>query len=161
MEVCAQLAASEAWLSRVSPNSCVVHGDFRLDNMLFGICEGAPPIAILDWQTLAIGHPMTDIGYFMGCGIGDSLRLEHEIELLDLYCAEMTARGVRLTRQSIWRDYVIGALHGVATAVFSAAFVERTPRGDYNFLSMARGACALAMAHGSLQLLEEEQDGAQ
>ena len=67
----------------------------------------------------------------------------------------MTARGVPLTHDDIWRDYVIGALHGVSTAVFSAAFVERTERGDANFLSMARGACALALEHGSLEMLEE------
>ena len=155
MDVCSQLAASDAWLSRDHPKVSLVHGDFRLDNMLFGIGGGAEPIAILDWQTLTIGHPMTDIGYFLGCGIGDNLRRKYEVELLDLYCAEMTALGVPLTRDEIWRDYVIGALHGVSTAVFSAAFVERTERGDANFLSMARGACALALEHGSLQMLEE------
>ena len=155
MAVCSDLAANDAWLSRNHPKVSLVHGDFRLDNMLFGIGRGAEPIAILDWQTLSLGHPMTDIGYFMGCGIGNELRQRYEAELLDLYCSEMTARGVPLTHDDIWRDYVIGALHGVSTAVFSAAFVERTERGDANFLSMARGACALALEHGSLEMLEE------
>jgi hypothetical protein len=39
--------------------------------------------------------------------------------------------------------------------VFSAAFVVRTPRGDANFLSMARGACALCVEHSSLDLLKK------
>lgn len=134
---------------------CVVHGDFRLDNMLFEIRGGAEEIAILDWQTVTIGKAMTDIGYFLGTGIGDGLRRAHEDELLDLYCAEMTRRGVALTRDDIWDDYRIGALHGLTTAVFSAAFVERTERGDANFLSMARGACALALEYDSLQALKE------
>lgn len=155
MELCEQLAASDPWQSRNYQRLGLVHGDFRLDNMLFGIGRGAEPIAVLDWQTLAVGNPLTDIGYFLGCGIGDELRRKHEGELLDLYCSEMTRRGVPLTREEIWRDYVIGALHGVSTAVFSAAFVERTERGDANFLSMARGACALALEHGSMQMLEE------
>ncbi|MGQ7829819.1 phosphotransferase family protein [Altererythrobacter sp. Z27] len=155
MDICERLAANGTWMARSHPQVSLVHGDFRLDNMLFGIGNGAEPIAVLDWQTLGVGHPLTDIGYFLGCGIGDILRRKHETELLDLYCDEMTRRGVPLTRGEIWRDYVLGALHGVSTAVFSAAFVERTPRGDANFLSMARGACALALEHGSLQLLEE------
>ncbi|MHA7818746.1 MAG: phosphotransferase [Erythrobacter sp.] len=134
---------------------CVVHGDFRLDNMLFDIRGGIEPIAILDWQTVTIGTAMTDIGYFLGTGIGDDLRRAHEDELLDLYCAEMSARGVALTREDIWHDYRVGALHGLTTAVFSAAFVERTERGDANFLSMARGAAALALEHDSLQALKE------
>lgn len=155
MAICEQLnEAKEEWFGRESTDKAIVHGDFRLDNMLFDIKGGAEPIAVLDWQTVAVGNPMMDIGYFMGTGIGDDLRRAHERELLDLYCAEMTARGVPLSRDAIWDDYVLGALHGISTAVFSAAYVERTERGDANFLSMARGGCALALQHGSLAKLK-------
>lgn len=147
--------AKEHWFGREGGPRAIVHGDFRLDNMLFDIMSGAEPIAVLDWQTVAAGNPLTDIGYFLGTGIGDELRRAHEDELLDLYCAEMTRLGVPLTREAIWDDYVIGALHGISTAVFSAAYVERTSRGDENFLSMARGGCALALHHGSLEKLRE------
>lgn len=154
MALCEELnEARELWYGREPGPRCLIHGDFRLDNMLFEIHSGAEPIAVLDWQTTAVGNGLTDIGYFLGTGIGDTLRRRHEGELLDLYCAEMSGRGVPLTREAIWRDYVIGSLHGVSTAVFSAAFVERTARGDENFLSMARGGCALALEHGALNLL--------
>ncbi|WP_324260389.1 phosphotransferase [Altererythrobacter sp. H2] len=155
MALCEELAEVTAAIDRTPETVSLVHGDFRLDNMLFDVQGGAEPIAVLDWQTLGIGNGLTDIGYFLGCGIGDTLRRAHECDLLELYCAEMTARGVPLTVDQIWRDYVIGALHGVSTAVFSAAFVVRTERGDANFLSMARGACALCLEHGSLALLKE------
>jgi hypothetical protein len=153
MALCEQLAEITAATDRVHDAVSLVHGDFRLDNVLFDIKGGAEPAAVLDWQTLTIGNGLTDIGYFLGCGIGDTLRRAHEHELLALYCAEMSARGVVLRVDDIWRDYVVGALHGVSTAVFSAAFVVRTPRGDANFLSMARGACALCLEHGSLDLM--------
>ena len=154
MAVCEELAeAGPLWFGRDQEPQCLIHGDFRLDNMLFDIKGGAEEIAVLDWQTVAIGSGLTDIGYFLGTGIGDDLRRAHEAELLDLYCAEMTARDVALTRDAIWDDYVIGALHGISTAVFSAAYVERTERGDANFLSMARGGCALALQHGSIAKL--------
>lgn len=155
MAICAALnEARDSWFGHEGGHRSIVHGDFRLDNMLFDIKGGTEPIAVLDWQTVAAGNPLTDIGYFLGTGIGDTLRTAHEDELLDLYCAEMTARGVSLTRDAIWDDYVLGALSGVSTAVFSAAFVERTERGDANFLSMARGGCALALAHGSMAKLK-------
>jgi hypothetical protein len=154
MAVCEQLnEAADHWFGRDNSPKCLLHGDFRLDNMLFDIQGGKEPIAVLDWQTVAVGNALTDIGYFMGTGIGNDLRQNHEDELLDLYCAEMSARGVPLDRDAIWDNYVLGALHGVSTAVFSAAYVERTERGDANFLSMARGGCALALAHGSLAKL--------
>ena len=155
MALCEELADITATTDRATEKVSLVHGDFRLDNLLFDVRGGAEPVAVLDWQTLTIGNGLTDIGYFLGCGIGDELRRAHERELLDLYCAEMTARGTPLTVDAIWRDYVLGALHGVSTAVFSAAFVVRTERGDANFLSMARGACALCLQHGSLDLLKE------
>jgi aminoglycoside phosphotransferase (APT) family kinase protein len=154
MALCEELAEITAATDRKQQHVSLVHGDFRLDNVLFDIKGGAEPVAVLDWQTLTIGNGLTDIGYFLGCGIGDALRRQHERELLDLYCAEMTARGAALTVEAIWEDYVLGALHGVSTAVFSSAFVVRTTRGDANFLSMARGACALAHQHASLDLLK-------
>lgn len=155
MAICEELnEGREAWFGKERGAKCLIHGDFRLDNMLFDIRGGSEPIAVLDWQTVALGNALTDIGYFMGTGIGNPLRAAHEGELLDLYCAEMTARGVPLTREAIWDDYVVGALHGISTAVFSAAYVERTERGDANFLSMARGGCALALEHGSLKKLK-------
>ncbi len=156
MELCETIAAMpELFSAREKPPQCIVHGDFRLDNMLFDVKGAEEPIAVLDWQTVTTGRAMTDIGYFLGCGIGDNLRRAHEDALLELYCSEMQARGVNLSREDIWQDYRIGALHGVSTAVFSAAFVERTDRGDANFLSMARGACALALAHDSVSALKE------
>ncbi|MCC6925890.1 phosphotransferase [Novosphingobium sp.] len=154
MAICEELnEGREAWFGQERGVKCLIHGDFRLDNMLFDVQGGAEPIAVLDWQTVAVGNALTDIGYFMGTGIGNALRSAHEDELLDLYCAEMTARGVPLDRSAIWDDYVVGAIHGISTAVFSAAYVERTERGDANFLSMARGGCALALQHGSLRKL--------
>lgn len=158
MQLCEAVAEHTATVFKSEPPAPVslVHGDFRLDNMLFDINGGAEPIAVLDWQTVTVGNPMTDIGYFLGCGIGNELRSEHEDRLIDLWLSEMTARGVRLSRGEIWDDYRRGAIHGITTAVFSAAFVERTERGDANFLSMARGACALALAHDSLGALKGE-----
>nr|WP_255528358.1 phosphotransferase [Qipengyuania sp. YIM B01966] len=154
MVVCDGLAArADRWFGRQSRTRCLVHGDFRLDNILFDIRGGTEPIAVVDWQTATIGSGLTDIGYFMGCGIGADLAGAHEDQLLGLYCAEMTARGVPLGRADIEQEYRLGALHGVSTAVFSAAFVERTARGDANFLSMARGACALAARVDSLGAL--------
>ncbi|HQS96922.1 MAG: hypothetical protein B7X90_13010 [Novosphingobium sp. 17-62-19] len=161
MAVCEALNDNlELWFDRKHSRRSLLHGDFRLDNMLFDIGGGAEPIALVDWQTCAVGCGLTDIGYFLGCGIGSALRRPNEAALLELYCAEMTRLGVPLTRDEIWDDYCIGALHGVSTAVFSAAFVVRTERGDANFLSMARGACELALEHNSLGALKRRMEHA-
>lgn len=141
------------WFHWQPGTRCLTHGDFRLDNMLFDIRGGAEPLAVVDWQTCVTGAGTTDLGYLLGTGVGTDLRRAHEDDLIELYCAEMTRLGVPRSREAIWDDYRIGALSGLSTAVFSAAFVERTERGDANFLSMARGACSLAIDHDSIGAL--------
>lgn len=156
MSVCEELieVVAKSIACESHPRS-LVHGDFRLDNMLFDIKGGAEEIAVLDWQTVAIGNGLADVGYFLGTGIGDRLRRDHETELLDLYCSEMTRRGVPLTRAEFWDDYVVGGLRGIVNAVISTANVKRSQRGDACFLSMARGGCALALQHNSIARLKD------
>ncbi len=154
LEICEQLATHCAtWFHFIPATRCITHGDYRLDNMLFDIRGGAEPLAVVDWQTCVTGAGTSDLGYLLGTGLGTDLRRAHEDELIDLYCAEMTRLGVPRSRPEIWDDVRIGALSGLSTAVFSAAFVERTERGDANFLSMARGACSLALDHDSIGAL--------
>ncbi|MDM7955392.1 phosphotransferase [Blastomonas sp.] len=154
LAICEALAeAAPHWFSWQAGTRCLTHGDYRLDNMLFDIRGGAEPMAVVDWQTCVTGAGTTDLGYLLGTGIGTDLRRLHEDDLIDLYCSEMTRHGVPRDREAIWDDVRIGALSGLSTAVFSAAFVERTERGDANFLSMARGACSLALDHDSIGAL--------
>jgi aminoglycoside phosphotransferase (APT) family kinase protein len=47
----------------VTGPSTLVHGDFRLGNMLFG--RGAPAhlAAVIDWEMATVGDPLADLGY--------------------------------------------------------------------------------------------------
>ncbi|MFB6550035.1 MULTISPECIES: phosphotransferase family protein [unclassified Streptomyces] len=58
-----------------SPAPTVVHGDYRLDNVLIG-GDGDEINAILDWEMSTLGDPLTDLGllvmYSMPLGMPDS-----------------------------------------------------------------------------------------
>ncbi len=41
----------------------LVHGDFRLDNMIFSQAEKPEIIAVLDWELSTLGHPYADLAY--------------------------------------------------------------------------------------------------
>ena len=53
---------------------------------------------------------MTDVGYFMGCGIGSELRRPNEAALLALYAEEMARHGAPIAHDVMMRRYRIGAL---------------------------------------------------
>ena len=74
---CSQYRASEtrsvkamedliAWLAENlpadDPKVSLVHGDYRLDNMIFHPSEPRV-IALLDWELSTLGHPFADVGY--------------------------------------------------------------------------------------------------
>ena len=46
-----------------SPPATVVHGDFRLGNVILGLEAPAEVVAILDWEMSTIGDPLADLGY--------------------------------------------------------------------------------------------------
>lgn len=55
------------WLPRTVPaqtRTAIVHGDFRIDNMIF---DAARPkvLAVLDWELSTLGDPLADFSYFL------------------------------------------------------------------------------------------------
>jgi aminoglycoside phosphotransferase (APT) family kinase protein len=45
-----------------SPAPAVVHGDFRLDNVVLDVAGGGRVAAVLDWEMSTVGDPLTDLG---------------------------------------------------------------------------------------------------
>ena len=55
-----------AWLPQTLPEQTrvsVVHGDYRIDNMIFARNE-AKVLAVLDWELSTLGDPLADFTYF-------------------------------------------------------------------------------------------------
>jgi aminoglycoside phosphotransferase (APT) family kinase protein len=46
-----------------SGDATVVHGDFRLGNVMFAPAAPAKLVAIVDWEMSTIGDPLADLGY--------------------------------------------------------------------------------------------------
>ncbi|NNU15447.1 phosphotransferase family protein [Parvularcula sp. ZS-1/3] len=55
------------WLPKNIPaddKTCLIHGDFRLDNCM--MAKGSPtPIGLIDWELSTLGHPLADLTYYL------------------------------------------------------------------------------------------------
>lgn len=129
----------------------VVHGDFRNDNLMFGHPGGR--VCVLDWQTVAVGHGVSDLSYFLGGSLLTEERRAHEGELVGRYRDALARQGVDLTRRDCWHAYRRFAFGGLVMAVIAAMLVSRTDRGDDMFLAMAERAGRHALDLDAEELL--------
>jgi len=127
----AQLPAS----ARDERDVAVVHGDFRLDNLVFHSSEPRV-IAVLDWELSTLGHPLADFSYhcmswhiapgsFRGIGGLDlaALGIPDERSYIARYC-ERTGRANVDAVLADWNFYLAynlfrmaGILQGIAKRV--------------------------------------------
>ena len=99
------------WLEENTPTDdgkrCLVHGDFRLDNLLFDPKKNNC-VAVLDWELSTIGHPFADLASVLmqwsmptgleGRGLQDVNRKEvglmEDDEFVDSYCERVGLNGI-------------------------------------------------------------------
>ncbi len=126
------------WSEQQRPPLGLVHGDYRLDNLLFG--DGT--CRVVDWQTMTWGPAMLDCSYFIGLSLRVDDRRAHEQELVRTYHDELLAAGVTsLSWEHAWEEYRRQAFYGVLLTVAAAMVVVQTERGDEMFMtSLARNA---------------------
>jgi hypothetical protein len=145
-------AVVEHWMLARRERFAPVHGDYRLDNVLFHP-EGTDTVAV-DWQTLGLGLPGRDLAYFVGTSLDPDDRQAHEQELVAAYHRALQGHGVSgYTLDECWDDYCYGALQGPLITVLGCAYGARTERGDRMFLAMVRRSCAAVRDLATYDLL--------
>lgn len=96
------------WLERAAgkrPHT-LIHGDFRLDNMMFGRDGDPRGFVLLDWQLPMRLNAMFEVMYFCAGSLGTDVRRLHERRLVAEYHDALVAGGVTsYTADDCWRDY--------------------------------------------------------
>ncbi|WP_370329195.1 phosphotransferase [Mycolicibacterium hippocampi] len=157
-EGCEQLvAAFDAYVDAEATGNRVhglVHGDYRLDNMLFGQPGADRALTVVDWQTVTWGPAFTDIAYFLGCALPVEVRREQYERLLRAYHRALgpgTAVGLDAVRDGVRRQ----SFFGVMMAIISSMLVARTDRGDQMFMTMLARHCEHVLDTNALAVLPE------
>lgn len=139
--------------STTSPNRFApVHGDYRLDNVLF---DPDGQVWAVDWQTLALGLPARDVAFFVASGLSIDDRRTHERALVEAYRVRLAELGVSdYSPQECWEDYRLAQLQTLLIAVFGCAYSgTRTERGDLMFATMIARGCQAIRDLDTLALL--------
>jgi aminoglycoside phosphotransferase (APT) family kinase protein len=152
-----------AWLPANMPASArdeskvsIVHGDFRLDNLMFHADEPRV-IAVLDWELSTLGHPLADFSYHcmawhvphqMSRGIGGldiaALGIPSEAEYIRRYC-ERTGLTTPEALAADWSFYMAYNMFRIAAILQGIA--KRVEAGTASSAqAVASGAGARPMA---------------
>ncbi len=139
------------WLELAAPPYRLLHGDYRLDNLMFG----PDGVTAVDWQTVGHGPPMSDVSYFCGASLLTRDRRVHEEGLVRDYHAHLEQRtGGLISWDRCWADYRLHTVAGLHMAVVAAALVSEDERGDAMFCAMAERHAAHAEDLETFDLLE-------
>lgn len=156
--VCQRLVDSfDAYLAEESAPERVdglVHGDYRLDNMLFGRPGSLRDLTVVDWQTVTRGPALTDVAYFLGCALQNVDRRAHYDELLAAYC-EGLGPNPPITPEQVREGVRRQSFFGVMMAIVSSMLVVQTERGDQMFLTMLDRHSSHVLDTGALEVLPQ------
>jgi aminoglycoside phosphotransferase (APT) family kinase protein len=129
-----------AWLLANPQRFSLLHGDYRLDNLMFAPDNAS--VVVVDWQTLSVGLPTRDLAYFVGTSLPPAVRAEHEGALVESYHSALMDFGVQnYDLQTCFKDYALGMLQVPLIATLGTAFSATTERGDEMMLAMLGRAC--------------------
>ena len=132
----------------------LVHVDYRLDNVLIDERGGQPVVTVVDWQSITVGNPLSDVAYFLGAGLLPEHRPSVERTIVADYHRRLTEAGVEgYGWDRCWDDYRRGAFHGFAVTVIASTIVVETERGNDMFTAMARRHARHALDLGAEEFL--------
>jgi aminoglycoside phosphotransferase (APT) family kinase protein len=154
------------WLPANIPagdETAIVHGDYRLDNMIFHPTEPRV-LAVLDWELSTLGHPMADFAYhamawrlspreFRGLRGADlaMLGIPSEEEYVQMYL-DRTGRARPSERD--WEFYVVFNLFRAA-AIFQGVMARAVAGNAASTQAMQTGARARPTAEFGWRLVEK------
>jgi aminoglycoside phosphotransferase (APT) family kinase protein len=154
-----EIPAMEALLAFVrgktpaSDETTLIHGDYRIDNIMYSDTERSEPtaIAVIDWELSTLGHPVSDLAYAcMGYHLNlpgrgglagvdvAKLGIPNEQEMVDAYCKH-TGRAA-IADWSYFMAFGIFRLAAIAQGVF-----KRSLQGNASSDSASSYGAAVTM----------------
>ena len=119
-----------------TPPVTLVHGDYRMENLLYGCAPDHHPVAVIDWQGPLIAHGLNDVALFLGQSTRTAVRREHERVLLLRYLEGLRAGGVQaLSFDDLWQAYRKTILYNWLYVVVVAGTLDSSHEKAYAWMA--------------------------
>jgi aminoglycoside phosphotransferase (APT) family kinase protein len=137
-----------AWLVEHQPDdvaSCMIHNDFRFDNLVLDADDPTRPVGVLDWEMATVGDPLMDLGGTMAYWVQDDddeffrqFRRQptnlpgmlSRPEVVDYYC-ERTGYSVTPEQWRFYEVYGLFRLGVIAQQIYYRYFHRQTSNEAY------------------------------
>ncbi|WP_329407802.1 ecdysteroid 22-kinase family protein [Nocardia vinacea] len=148
-------ALTADWLLLEPDRFSVLHGDYRLNNLMFAPDESW--ITVVDWQSTTIGLPTRDLAYFVVSSLTPDDRAAAERNLVKTYHRALQKHGIAdYEFETCWRDYRLGVLHVNLITTLAYAFTSTPADGNEDMLTaMFTRSCRAIRELGTLELIRE------
>ncbi|AOH83282.1 hypothetical protein AWL63_04145 [Sphingomonas panacis] len=132
----------------------LLHGDPRVDNVMFAANEdGTPSAYLIDWQLARLGDPQMDVAYFLTGSLSPTDRRSCEMRLIRRHAATLRAVDPQYTDDVALAAHRLNAVSGLAYTVASSYNIVSTPASDALLLALARRNCSAVADWESLNAL--------
>jgi hypothetical protein len=119
-----------AYDALATPPVTLVHGDYRLDNMLFDL-PGRHGFALIDWQAAAPYRGPADLAYFLTGSLRPEDRREWQERLVSLYLERLRAAGIEgYGAETCRRDMALALLTQLLVTVMLMSGADLSAEGD-------------------------------
>jgi len=135
-----------------------VHGDFHLNNLLFGSTPGARTLTVIDWQACSRGCAMRDCAFFLVTALPPDRRRAHEMGLLKLYYTILTEHGVEEhSFEQCLYDYRFTMLDLLSFMVMILAHIDFSTNAAAGMIRdmVIERVCTAVLDHNAGELLRE------
>ena len=150
------MALVSPWLMAEPERFSLMHGDYRLDNLLFD--PERTRVTVVDWQTIGLGLPARDLAYFTATSLRPDDRAGLERDLVQRYHRALVGYGVPdYDLQTCWQDYRLGVLQAPLLTTLGYAFAASTERGDEMILTMLHRGCRAIRELDAIELVRSYQ----
>ena len=98
--------------------STLVHGDLRVENVLFGTCSKQRGVVIIDWGTPTRSLAAMDLAYFIGGSVPMPARRNRLRDLCASWHHSLVAYGVTdYTLEDAWSDFQLASLRCLSSVL--------------------------------------------